>query len=199
MGISNFLTFDAHDPRVQNAIPLLGFDDVHTTHQMIKALVNKYGSELSLDRDKIIVVSPDEGGMSRNIYFSEALKLDLSMFWKRRDYTRVVNGKNPIIEHKYIGADSLEGLDIIISDDMIASALRSSMWRISSGAGRKPRLRLLALRSFLRKSTENDYDKAYEKGVIEQVFTITSFTDPIGCAASRSTPRSTFPAILQCL
>ncbi|NLE13307.1 MAG: ribose-phosphate diphosphokinase [Clostridiales bacterium] len=172
MGISNFLTFDAHDPRVQNAIPLLGFDDVHTTHQMIKALVNKYGSELSLDRDKIIVVSPDEGGMSRNIYFSEALKLDLSMFWKRRDYTRVVNGKNPIIEHKYIGADSLEGLDIIISDDMIASG--ASLIDVADQLKAQGVNRIFAFSPFglfCGKSTENDFDKAYEKGVIEQVFT----------------------------
>lgn len=119
MGVSNIITFDAHDPRVQNAIPLCGFENVMPTYQMIKALCRNV-KDLHIDKNSMMVVSPDEGAMQRNIYYSSVLGLDLGMFYKRRDYTKVVNGRNPIVAHEYLGAD-VEGKDIIVVDDMIAS------------------------------------------------------------------------------
>ena len=120
MGVSNIITFDAHDPRISNAIPLAGFDDVQATYQMIKALVRAV-PDISLNKKDTIVISPDEGGMSRCMYYSSVLKLDLGMFYKRRDYSVIVNGKNPIEAHEYLGRD-VNGKDVIIVDDMISSA-----------------------------------------------------------------------------
>ena len=119
MGVDNIITFDAHDPRVQNAIPLKGFENVQPAYQMIKALVNNV-DDLQLDKEHMMVVSPDEGGMSRCIYYSTVLGLDLGMFYKRRDYSKVVNGRNPIVAHEFLG-DNVEGKDVIIMDDMISS------------------------------------------------------------------------------
>ena len=119
MGVDNIITFDAHDPRVQNAIPLSSFENVMPTYQTMKALCRKY-DDLRLDPDHMMVVSPDEGAMGRNIYYSSMLQLELGMFYKRRDYTTIVNGRNPIVAHEYIGAD-MAGKDVIVVDDMIAS------------------------------------------------------------------------------
>lgn len=119
MGVSNIITFDAHDPRVQNAIPAHGFDNVMPTYQMIKALVNNV-PDIEFDPDHLMIISPDEGAMARGIYFSSVLGVDLGMFYKRRDYSRVVNGRNPIVAHEYLGAD-VAGKDLIIVDDMISS------------------------------------------------------------------------------
>ncbi|MBQ3004326.1 MAG: ribose-phosphate diphosphokinase, partial [Clostridia bacterium] len=119
MGVENIITFDAHDARVQNAIPLSGFENVQTTYQMIKALV-KNEETLQIDKDHLMVVSPDEGGMHRCIYYSAVLGVDLGMFYKRRDYSVVVDGRNPIVAHQFLG-DNVEGKDIIIIDDMISS------------------------------------------------------------------------------
>lgn len=119
MGVDNIITFDAHDPRVQNAIPLNGFEDVQPAYQMIKALVNNV-SDLKIDKDHLMVISPDEGGMGRCIYYSTVLGIELGMFYKRRDFTRVVNGRNPIVAHEFLG-DDVEGKDVIIVDDMISS------------------------------------------------------------------------------
>ena len=119
MGVSNIITFDAHDPRVQNAIPLFGFDDVKPTYQMIKALV-KNVPDVILDKDNLMIISPDEGAMGRCMYFSSVLGIDIGMFYKRRNYSVVVNGKNPIEAHEYLGKD-LHGKDAIIVDDMISS------------------------------------------------------------------------------
>ena len=119
MGVSNIITFDAHDPRISNAIPLAGFDDVQATYQMIKALVRAV-PDISLNKKDTIVISPDEGGMSRCMYYSSVLKLDLGMFYKRRDYSVIVNGKNPIEAHEYLGRD-VNGKNVIIVDDMISS------------------------------------------------------------------------------
>ena len=119
MGVRNIITFDAHDPRVQNAVPLLSFDNAMPTYQVLKSLLKK-NPEISFDKEKFIVVSPDEGAMNRNMYFSSVLGCNLGMFYKRRDYTRVVNGRNPIVAHEYLG-DSVEGKTVFIADDIIAS------------------------------------------------------------------------------
>ena len=119
MGVTNILTFDAHDPRVQNAIPLSGFDDVRTSYQMIKAMLNKY-DDLKIDPDNLMIISPDEGGMGKCMYYSSVMGIDLGMFYKRRDYSIIVNGKNPIVAHEYLGRD-VNGKDVIIVDDMISS------------------------------------------------------------------------------
>ena len=119
MGVENIITFDAHDPRLMNAVPLMSFDNVMPTYQVLKTLL-KNMPELSFDKDNFIVISPDEGAISRNMYFSSVLGCNLGMFYKRRDYTRVVNGRNPIVAHEYLG-ESVEGKTVFIADDIIAS------------------------------------------------------------------------------
>ena len=119
MGVRNIITFDAHDPRVVNSVPLMSFDNAMPTYQVLKSLLHK-NPEISFDKEKFIVVSPDEGAMSRNMYFSSVLGCNLGMFYKRRDYTRVVSGRNPIVAHEYLG-DSVEDKTVFIADDIIAS------------------------------------------------------------------------------
>ena len=119
MGINNFITFDAHDPRVQNATPLSGFDNFMPHYQFLKALLSSV-DDLKVDKDHLLVISPDEGALDRAIYFASVLEVDTGMFYKRRDYSVIVNGKNPIVAHEFLG-DSVEGKDIIIIDDMISS------------------------------------------------------------------------------
>ena len=119
MGVSNVITFDAHDPRVQNATPLMGFDNVMPTYQVLKALIHEV-PDIQLDWDHFMVISPDEGAMGRNMYYSSAMGVNLGMFYKRRDYSKVVNGRNPIVAHEYLG-DSVEGKDVFIADDIISS------------------------------------------------------------------------------
>ena len=119
MGVSNFITFDAHDPRVQNATPLKGFDNFTPPYQFIRSLL-EYEKDIIIDKEHMIVISPDEGALDRAVYFSTVLGVDTGMFYKRRDYSKVVNGKNPIVAHEFLG-DNVEGKDVIIIDDMIAS------------------------------------------------------------------------------
>ena len=119
MGIANIITFDAHDPRVVNAVPLMSFDNVMPTYQVLKTLL-KHMPELNFHKDHFMVISPDEGAMARNMYFSSVLGCNLGMFYKRRDYSRVVNGRNPIVAHEYLG-ESVEGKTVFIADDIIAS------------------------------------------------------------------------------
>ena len=119
MGVDNIITFDAHDPRVQNAIPLHGFETVQPAYQFIKNLLRDQ-KDLQIDSDHMMVISPDEGGMGRAIYIANVLGLDMGMFYKRRDYTRVVNGRNPIVAHEFLGSD-VDGKDVIVIDDMISS------------------------------------------------------------------------------
>ena len=119
MGVDNIITFDAHDPRVQNSIPLIGFDNFFPTYQFLKALV-KNVPDFILDNDHLMIISPDEGAMGRAVYYSNVLGLDMGMFYKRRDYSRVVNGRNPIVAHEFLGS-SVEGKDVFIVDDMISS------------------------------------------------------------------------------
>ncbi len=119
MGVSNFITFDAHDPRVQNATPLKGFDNFTPPYQFIRSLL-EYEKDLIIDKEHTIVISPDEGALDRAVYFSSVLGVDTGMFYKRRDYSKIVNGKNPIVAHEFLG-DNIEGKDVIIIDDIIAS------------------------------------------------------------------------------
>lgn len=119
MGVDNIITYDAHDPRVQHAIPLIGFENLYPTFEIIEALM-RVEPELDIDKSRMIIISPDTGAIDRAIYYASVLGLDVGVFYKRRDLTRVVNGKNPIVQHEYIGGD-LEGRDVLVVDDMVAS------------------------------------------------------------------------------
>ena len=168
MGVNNIITFDAHDPRVQNAIPLNGFDTVSPTYQYIKALLKTY-NDLDLDSHHMVVISPDEGGTSRAVYFANMLKLQIGMFYKRRDYTRVVDGKNPILSHVFMGA-SVKGKDVVIVDDMISSG--DSMLDVASKLKAKGAKRVFCCATFgLFTNGLERFDKAQEAGIIDKVFT----------------------------
>ncbi|MBR4515077.1 MAG: ribose-phosphate pyrophosphokinase [Lachnospiraceae bacterium] len=168
MGVENIITFDAHDPRVQNAIPVSGFENIMPTYQFIKTLL-RTTPDLTLDSDHMMVISPDEGAMNRAIYFANHLGVDVGMFYKRRDYTTVVNGKNPIVAHEFLG-DDVAGKDVIVVDDMIASG--ESMLDVARELKRRNAKRVYALATFgLFTSGPDFFDKAYEEGVIEKVIT----------------------------
>jgi ribose-phosphate pyrophosphokinase len=168
MGVANIITFDAHDPRVQNAVPLIGFESVQPKYQMIKALV-RHVPDIKIDRENITMISPDEGGMSRCIYYSSVLGLDLGMFYKRRDYTKVVDGRNPIISHEYLGGD-IKGKDVIIVDDMISSG--DSMLDIAEQLKEKQVRRVFIFATFgLFTDGLERFDKAYNNHLIDKVFT----------------------------
>ena len=168
LGVENIITFDAHDQRVQNSIPHKSFENVMPTYQMIKALVNNV-SDLHIDPDHLMVISPDEGAMHRCIYFATQLGVNLGMFYKRRDYTRVVNGRNPIVAHQYLG-DSVEGKDIIIVDDMISSG--ESMLEVAKKLKELKANRIFVCTTFgLFASGLEVFDKAHEEGIFEKVFT----------------------------
>ncbi len=169
MGVSNIITFDAHDPRVANAIPLSGFDNVMPNYQMIKALVRAV-PDVVIDPTHTVMISPDEGAMSRCIAYSSSLGLDIGMFYKRRDYSTIVNGKNPILEHKYLGQD-LEGKDVIIVDDMISSggSLLDVATQLKTIYKAK---RVFNFATFgLFTDGFKEFDEAYEKGIIDKIFT----------------------------
>ena len=119
MGVQNLLTFDAHDPRVQNAVPVMGFDNLMPTYQVLKKLFKDF-PDLSTDKNDFMIVSPDEGALNRNMYYASVLGVELGMFYKRRDYSRIVDGRNPIVAHEYLGA-SFEGKDVFVADDIISS------------------------------------------------------------------------------
>ena len=168
MGVDNIITFDAHDPRVQNAIPLHGFENVAPTYQMIKALV-KTVPDLKIDKDHMMVISPDEGGMNRCIYYANVLGLDLGMFYKRRDYSVVVNGRNPIVAHEFLG-DNVEGKDVIIVDDMISSG--DSMIEVAQKLKNLHANRIFICSSFgLFCNGLDVFDNAYDTRMIDRVFT----------------------------
>ncbi|MBQ9802811.1 MAG: ribose-phosphate pyrophosphokinase, partial [Clostridia bacterium] len=168
MGVKNIITFDAHDARVQNAIPLSGFDDVRPTYQMIKALVRQY-PDISLDKEDLMIISPDEGAMGRCMYFSSVLGLDIGMFYKRRDYSRIVNGRNPIEAHEYLGKD-VAGKDVIIVDDMISSG--ESLLDVAKQLKEKGAKRIFNFATFgLFTDAFDKFDKAYKDGMIDRIFT----------------------------
>ena len=168
MGVENIITFDAHDPRVQNAIPLHGFENVMPTYQFIKCLLRST-PDLELDSEHLMVISPDEGAMHRAIYFANHFGVDVGMFYKRRDYSKVVNGKNPIVAHEFLG-DDVAGKDVIIIDDMIASG--ESMLDVARELkGRKAR-RVFCLATFgLFTAGLDVFDKAKAEGIIDKVIT----------------------------
>ena len=168
MGVTNFITFDAHDPRVQNAIPLSGFENVRTSYQMIKALLNTY-DDIRIDPDSLMIISPDEGGMAKCMYYSSVMGIDLGMFYKRRDYSRIVNGKNPIVAHEYLGRE-VEGKDVIIVDDMISSG--DSIIDVATQLKQKGAKRIFAFASFgLFCNGLEAMDQAYENGIFTRIFT----------------------------
>lgn len=168
MGVSNVLTFDAHDARVQNAIPLEGFEDIQATYQMIKAL-KRTVPDVEFDKEKMVIVSPDEGGMSRCIFCSSVLGLELGMFYKKRNYSIVVNGRNPIEAHEYLG-NSVEGKDIIVIDDMISSG--DSILDVARRLKERKAGRIFVFATFgLFTNGLDSFDKAYEDGMIDKIFT----------------------------
>ena len=168
LGIENFITFDAHDPRVQNAIPNKGFENVPCTYQFIKALVRS-APDIRFDSDHLVVISPDEGGTSRAVTFANYLNVNVGMFYKRRDYTRIVNGTNPIIAHEYLGND-LDGKDVLIVDDMISSG--GSMLEVARELKARNANRVFVAATFgLFTNGLEKFDKAYEDGFITKVLT----------------------------
>ena len=168
MGVSNLITFDAHDPRVQNSIPLNGFDNFYPTYQFLKALVRNV-PDFRVDNDHLMIISPDEGAMSRAVYFSNILGVDMGMFYKRRDYSTVVNGKNPIVAHEFLG-DSVKDKDVVIIDDMISSG--ESMLDVAMQIKKRGASRVFICTTYgLFTDGLSKFDEYYEKGWINKVIT----------------------------
>lgn len=168
MGVDNIITFDAHDPRVQNSIPLSGFETVRPTYQFVKGLLDRY-DDLIIDSDHMMAISPDEGATERAVYLANVLNLDMGMFYKRRDYTRVVNGRNPIVAHEFLGS-SVEGKDVIILDDMISSG--DSILDVAKQLKSRNAKRIFAAATFgLFTNGLDKFDEAYESGLIDGVLT----------------------------
>ena len=168
MGVENIITFDAHDPRVQNAIPLKGFETVQPIYQFIKSLL-KAEKNLQIDSDHMMVISPDEGGMKRAIFFANVLGLDMGMFYKRRDYTQIINGRNPIAAHEFLGTD-IEGKDVVIIDDMISSG--ESMLDVAKELKRRKARKVFIFSTFgLFTNGLSKFDEYYENGLIDRIFT----------------------------
>lgn len=167
MGVSNIVTFDAHDPRVQNAIPLMGFDNVMPTYQVLKSMFRNI-KDFRPVKDSFMVVSPDEGAISRNMYYASVLGVDLGMFYKRRDYATVVNGRNPIVAHEYLG-NNVEGMDVFIADDIISSG--ESMLDIAYELKKRKARRIFSYATYpIFTNGVDEFDKAYAEGIIDGVF-----------------------------
>ena len=168
MGVENFITFDAHDPRVMNAIPQDSFDNISCSYQFIKAIL-AHVEDLDIDKNHMMIISPDEGGMSRAIYYANVLGIDMGMFYKRRDYSKVVNGRNPIVAHEFLGTD-VEGKDVFIIDDMISSG--ESLIDTAKELKERKARRVFACCTFgLFTSGFNKFDQAYANGTLNGVFT----------------------------
>lgn len=168
MGVDNIITFDAHDPRVQNAIPLKGFETVQPAYQFIKGILREV-KDLKIDAEHMMIISPDEGGTNRAVYLANVLGLDMGMFYKRRDYSKIVDGRNPIIAHEFLGAD-LEGKDVIIIDDMISSG--ESMIDVATELKRRKANRIFVAATFgLFTNGMDKFDEAVEQGLIYRVMT----------------------------
>lgn len=166
MGVSNIVTFDAHDPRVVNAVPLMGFDNLMPSYQVLKKLFRSF-PDLSTDREDFMIVSPDEGALNRNMYYASVLGVELGMFYKRRDYSRVVSGRNPIIAHEYLGSD-VEGKDVLIADDIISSG--ESMLDIAYNLKERKAKRIFTYATYAIFTNGLEvFDKAYKDGVIDGV------------------------------
>lgn len=168
MGVSNFITFDAHDPRVQNATPLKGFDNFMPPYQFMKALL-ACDANINVDKDHLVVIAPDEGALDRAIYFANVLGLNTGMFYKRRDYTTIINGKNPIVAHEFLG-DTLDGKDVIIMDDMISSggSMLDTAGKLKEMGARKV---FICTTFGLFTEGLDGFDRAYEKGHFDKVIT----------------------------
>ncbi len=168
MGVENIITFDAHDPRVQNAIPLKGFETVQPIYQFIKSLL-KVEQNLQIDSDHMMVISPDEGGMKRAIFFANGLGLDMGMFYKRRDYTQIVDGRNPIVAHEFLGSD-IEGKDVMVIDDMISSG--ESMLDVAKELKMRKARKVFIFATFgLFTNGLSKFDEYYQNGLIDRIFT----------------------------
>lgn len=168
IGVDNIITFDAHDPRVQNAIPLHGFETVQPAYQFVKGLL-RYEKDLQIDADHLMMISPDEGGMGRAIYLANVLGVDMGMFYKRRDYSKIVNGRNPIVAHEFLGA-SVDGKDVFVIDDMISSG--ESMIDVATELKARNARRVFVAATFgLFTNGLDKFDEAYEKGIIDRVLT----------------------------
>ena len=168
LGVSNIVTFDAHDPRVQNAIPTLGFESIMPSYQIFKALL-KREKTLRIDKDHMMIVSPDEGALDRNIFYASVLGLDMGLFYKRRDYTKIINGRNPIVAHEYLG-DRVEGKDVYVADDMISSG--ESMIDLAGELKKRKANRIFAAATFAMFTNGLEmFDQAWQEGVIDRVIT----------------------------
>ena len=168
MGVENIITFDAHDPRVQNAIPMSGFESIQPNYQFIKSLFHSV-SDLTVDSEHMMIISPDEGAMTRAVYYANVLGIDMGMFYKRRDYSRVVNGRNPIVAHEFLGS-SVEGKDVLIIDDMISSG--ESMLDTARELKKRKANRVFVASTFgLFTNGLEAFDKAYEEGTISKILT----------------------------
>ena len=175
MGVDNIITFDAHDPRVQNAIPLHGFETIQPAYQFIKGLLSNVEG-LQIDSDHMMVISPDEGGMGRAIYMANVLGLDVGMYYKRKDYTRVINGRNPVVAHEFLGS-SVEGKDMIIIDDMISSG--DSALEVAAALKARKANRIFICSTFgLFTAGLDRFDKAYEKGTFDRILTTNLIYQP---------------------
>jgi len=167
MGVDNIVTFDAHDPRVCNAVPMMGFDNLMPSYQVMKAMFRSI-PDLSVDRDHLMVISPDEGALNRNMYYAANMEVEMGMFYKRRDYSRIVNGRNPIVAHEYLGA-SVEGKDVFIADDIIASG--ESMLDLAYELKKRKANRIFAYATYaIFTAGLEKMDKAVADGVLDGVF-----------------------------
>lgn len=167
MGVSNIITFDAHDARVCNAVPLMGFDNVMPSYQVLKAMFHEV-SDFDVSKENFMVVSPDEGALNRNMYYASVLGVEMGMFYKRRDYSRIVNGRNPIVAHEYLG-NSVEGKDVFISDDIISSG--DSMLDIAYELKKRKARRIIAYATYpIFTNGLSKFDQAYSDGMIDYVF-----------------------------
>ena len=167
MGVSNIITFDAHDPRVCNAIPLMGFDNVVPSYQVLKAMFHDI-PHLRTTPDEFMVISPDEGALNRNMYYASMLGVPMGMFYKRRDYSIIVNGRNPIVAHEYLG-NSVEGKDVFIADDIISSG--ESMLDIAYALKKRKARRVFCYATYgLFVNGLQKFDDAYANGYIDAVF-----------------------------
>ncbi len=167
MGVANVLTFDAHDPRVQNAVPLMGFDNIIPSYQVLKSMFRNL-SDFKPNKEHFMIVSPDEGAINRNMYYASVLGVDMGMFYKRRDYSVVVNGRNPIVAHEYMGND-VTGKDIFIADDIISSG--ESMLEVAAELKKRNAGKIYCYATYaIFTNGFEKFDKAYKDGVIDGVF-----------------------------
>ncbi len=167
MGVQNVVTFDAHDPRVQNAVPLMGFDNLRPSYQVLKKMLKSF-PDMVIDRDEFMVISPDEGALDRNMFYASVMEVEMGMFYKRRDYSRVVDGRNPIVAHEYLGSD-VKDKDVFVADDIISSG--ESMLDIAYNVKKRGAKRFFCFATFaiFAKGLET-FDKAYHDGMLDGVF-----------------------------